>query len=73
VDCFWPELDLVVEVDGAGFHGTPRAFQTDWDKDVALHDAGKRVMRVTRWEVVHRPEATVARLARATATGARPP
>jgi predicted transcriptional regulator of viral defense system len=70
VDCHWPELGLVVEVDGAGFHGTPRAFQTDRDKEAALHAAGKRLIRVTRWEAVRRPEATIARLATATAVAA---
>jgi very-short-patch-repair endonuclease len=74
VDCHWPELGLVVEVDGASFHGTPRAFQADRTKEAALHDAGLRLLRTTRWEVVRRPEATVARLARATAaTAARLP
>lgn len=75
VGCFWPDLGLVVEVDSAGFHGTPWAFQVDRAKEAALNDAGLRLIRVTRWEVVRRPEATIARLARATspATAARPP
>jgi very-short-patch-repair endonuclease len=71
VDCFWPALALVVEVDSAGFHGTPAAFQADRAKEAALNDAGLRLVRVTRWEVVHEAEPTIARLARATA--ARPP
>ena len=76
VDCFWPDLGLVVEVDSAGFHGTPLAFQADRAKEAALNAAGLRLLRVTRFEVVREPEATVARLARATAvlaTAARPP
>jgi very-short-patch-repair endonuclease len=83
VDCYWREIGLVVEVDSAGFHGTPHAFQVDRAKEAALNDAGLRLIRVTRWEVVRQPEATIARLARATAraggataglaTAARPP
>ncbi|MEA2291769.1 MAG: hypothetical protein QOF17_789 [Solirubrobacteraceae bacterium] len=70
-DLFWPGLGLVVEVDSVGFHATPRAFQRDRRRDAELADAGFRVLRITCWEIVHEPEATVARLARATA--ARPP
>lgn len=77
-DLFWPDLRLVVEIDGAAFHDTPRAFQADRSRDADLIDAGFRVLRITRWEVVHEAAATVARLARATAarpppTAARPP
>jgi very-short-patch-repair endonuclease len=71
VDCHWPDLHLVVEVDSASFHGTPQAFQADRAKEAALQAAGQRLVRVTRWETVRRPEATVARLA--VATAARPP
>jgi very-short-patch-repair endonuclease len=71
VDCHWSALALVVEVDSASVHGTPRSFQADRAKEAALVAAGQRLIRVTRWEVVRRPEATIARLA--VATAARPP
>jgi very-short-patch-repair endonuclease len=70
VDCYWPELGLVVEVDSSSFHGTPRAFNLDRDKEAAITAIGLRFVRITRFEIVRRPEATVARLARETA---RPP
>jgi very-short-patch-repair endonuclease len=71
VDCWWPDLALVVEVDGFAFHATPRAFARDRRRDSDLHAAGQRVLRLSRWEIVRTPEATVARVAMA--TGARPP
>jgi very-short-patch-repair endonuclease len=76
VDCYWPEHGLVVEVDGATYHGTPRAFQRDRRREADLHAAGLRLIRVTRWEIAHEPEAVLVRLAVATAavpTAARPP
>jgi predicted transcriptional regulator of viral defense system len=66
VDAYWPELGLVIEVDSASFHGTPHAFQADREKEAAVTATGRRLVRMTRFEIVRKPEATVARLARET-------
>jgi very-short-patch-repair endonuclease len=74
VDCWWPDLNLVVEVDGFGYHATPRAFARDRRRDADLQTAGQRVLRLSRWEVVREPEATIARVAGAVASaGGRAP
>jgi hypothetical protein len=59
VDFFWPEVRLVVEVDGRATHGTRRAFQADRDRDSRLAVAGYRVVRFT-WQDVTRRRAVVA-------------
>jgi very-short-patch-repair endonuclease len=72
VDCFWPEVGLVVEVDSVSYHATPRAFRNDRAKEAALHDVGLRLLRVTPWEITRELEATAVRLAMAIAAGSRP-
>ncbi len=47
VDFFWPEWRLVVELDGRGYHVSPRAFERDRVRDAILQRAGCRVLRVT--------------------------
>jgi Transcriptional regulator, AbiEi antitoxin/Protein of unknown function (DUF559) len=47
VDAFWPEANLVVELDGYAAHGTRRAFQRDLARDRRLVGAGYRPIRVT--------------------------
>jgi very-short-patch-repair endonuclease len=47
VDAFWPRSKLVVELDGRGFHSSPRAFEADRARDAALQRAGYRVIRIT--------------------------
>ena len=47
VDCFWPQHNLVVEVDGWTFHKTRQAFEADRRKDAQLVTAGRRVLRLT--------------------------
>jgi predicted transcriptional regulator of viral defense system len=66
IDCYWPDLAVAVELDSLTAHATPRAFQNDRTKQAALNDAGIQLLRITPWETKHTPEATVARLARAT-------
>jgi very-short-patch-repair endonuclease len=48
VDCFWPEYNLVVELDGYAFHKSWRSFEDDRAKDAAHTLAGRRSMRITR-------------------------
>jgi very-short-patch-repair endonuclease len=65
VDLLWPDLKLVVEVDGYQSHGTRGAFEHDRRRDARLQAAGFTVMRVTAREIEYRPWAVVAQLAQA--------
>ena len=47
VDAFWPEANLIVELDGYAAHGTRRAFQADRERDRRLMAAGFRAVRLT--------------------------
>lgn len=47
VDAFWPQANLVVELDGYAAHGTRKAFQADRERDRHLLGAGFRPVRVT--------------------------
>lgn len=53
-DFRWPQLDLIVEIDGRGTHLTPAAFEDDRERDARLLVAGQRVLRFTRAQVVFR-------------------
>jgi very-short-patch-repair endonuclease len=47
VDFYWPERNLVVEIDGAAAHHTRKAFQNDRRRDRALAKKHIQVLRVT--------------------------
>jgi very-short-patch-repair endonuclease len=47
LDFLWPELRLVLEVDGFEFHGGSNAFHRDRERDRALALAGYQVLRST--------------------------
>jgi very-short-patch-repair endonuclease len=47
VDCHWPDLRLIVELDGWEGHSTRSAFQDDRARDRALRVAGYSVIRLT--------------------------
>jgi very-short-patch-repair endonuclease len=64
VDFLWRDLNLVVEVDGRGTHGTRRAFQADRDRDGRLAVAGYQVLRFTWWDVTRRPVVVADRVRR---------
>jgi Transcriptional regulator, AbiEi antitoxin/Protein of unknown function (DUF559) len=51
VDAFWPEANLVVELDGYAAHGTRRAFHSDRQRDRRLVRAGFRPIRLTAGEL----------------------
>lgn len=65
VDLLWPELKLIVEVDGYQSHGTRGAFEHDRRRDARLQAAGFTVIRVTAREIEYRPWAVIAQLAQA--------
>ena len=48
VDFFWPQANLVVEVDGYEFHKSRARFEDDRRRDAKLMVAGYRVLRVTQ-------------------------
>ncbi len=56
VDCYWPQWRLVVELDGRGYHSSPRVFESDRVKDTVLQKSGRRVMRVTRKRLRSQPQ-----------------
>ena len=66
-DFIWRRERLIVEIDGYGFHGGPRAFQNDREKDLVYRDAGYDVLRFTRHHVVYEPAMVLVRLAQALA------
>ena len=66
VDFHWPELNLVVEVDGPG-HTRPRTQRQDHERDTRLRAAGQSVLRVADHEIYQRPGTVAARLLCATA------
>jgi len=64
VDAVWNEQRVIVEVDGYAFHSSRAAFERDRARDADLQARGFRVVRVTWRQIVDRPEATIARIAR---------
>ena len=73
IDFVWPREGVAVETDGWAAHGTRRAFQDDRERSNDLTAAGWTVLRFTHGDVVARPAATAARVARALARGRRYP
>jgi len=67
VDFLWPELGLIVEVDGYATHGGRHAFENDRRRDQAHAAAGYVVIRITWRQLQHEPLAVIARLAQAMA------
>jgi very-short-patch-repair endonuclease len=66
VDFYWPCARLAVEVDGAAFHHTRRAFHADRARERALAALGMQVLRVT-WPDLDRGQELAGELHRALA------
>jgi very-short-patch-repair endonuclease len=62
VDCHWPELRQIVELDGWGSHKTRTAFREDRARDRRLRVAGYSVTRITWNQLDDEPEAVAADL-----------
>lgn len=62
VDFLWPDARLVVEVDGAAFHHTRRAFHSDRRGDRALATLGVQAVRITWRDLCDRPDGLAADL-----------
>jgi very-short-patch-repair endonuclease len=69
IDFMWRGKRIIVEVDGRQ-HRAPLDQRSDRERDAALAADGWRVIRVTWWELVHEPEAVIARLRTALAAAA---
>jgi very-short-patch-repair endonuclease len=69
VDFFWPELRVVVEVDGFRFHSGRRAFEHDHRKVQDLQSPGLTVLRVTYLELRDEPLVVIVRIAQAVGGG----
>ena len=65
VDFLWRSERLIVEIDGFAYHSSRAAFERDRLRDAELLAAGYRVIRVTWRQLVHEPEAVIARIAQA--------
>jgi very-short-patch-repair endonuclease len=55
-DRAWPELNLVVEIDGTQFHRDRKRMESDNHRQDYLRHHGQAVTRFTRRQVVHEPE-----------------
>ncbi len=61
VDFLWPAERVVVETDGYLYHGDRIAFEVDRERDLALEEAGYRVLRAT-WRMLDRAPGRFMRL-----------
>ena len=71
VDCYWPDADLVVELDSYEFHGDREAFERDRAKVADLRRAGHQAVQFTYRQVTAR-RAWVAGTTRTLLAVARP-
>jgi very-short-patch-repair endonuclease len=62
VDCHWPHLRLIVELDGWEGHSSRSAFQDDRARDRALHAVGFSVIHITWNQLDVEPEAVASDL-----------
>jgi hypothetical protein len=63
VDCLWPDVRLVAELDGFKSHGTKRAFRKDRKRDRRLGAHGFHVIRITEDQLLDEPSEVAADLA----------
>lgn len=69
VDLYWPEHDVVVELDGFDAHGHRPGFERDHRKTLALEARGIHVLRVSGAQLQDEPTVIVATTAGALARG----
>jgi very-short-patch-repair endonuclease len=70
VDAFWPDLGVVVELDGVEGHATPAQVHRDRRRDLKLRAAGYVVLRYSYHQVLSEPESVLADLRAALASAA---
>jgi very-short-patch-repair endonuclease len=71
VDCFWPEFNLVVELDGRNYHASLRDMEKDKFKDAKLALLGIQVIRITELRFELEPAQILADLVKLTRRGQR--
>jgi very-short-patch-repair endonuclease len=54
-DFFWPEVGLILELDGGDFHRPRPAFERDHRRDIVHGDAGHEVLRVSGRQLDQQP------------------
>jgi very-short-patch-repair endonuclease/predicted transcriptional regulator of viral defense system len=54
-DFFWPDVGLIVELDGGNFHRPRPAFERDHRRDIVHTDAGHEVLRVSGQQLDRQP------------------
>ncbi len=64
VDFSWPDVGLIVELDGGAFHAGPISRARDQAKTSSLESRGLTVQRITWAEYDAKPEAFIASIAR---------
>jgi very-short-patch-repair endonuclease len=65
VDFLWPDLRLIVEVDGYATHDNRQAFENDRSRDQVHAAAGFLVIRISWTQLEREPMAVIARIAQA--------
>jgi hypothetical protein len=73
VDAYYPEHDLIIELDTLDYHGDPQAFEGDRDRDAAHLAHGRPTLRITGERLDRRPDAEAERLGRILAARAPRP
>lgn len=66
VDIAFPAVRVAIEIDGWAWHSGVDRFRRDRVRQIALVLAGWTVLRFTWHDLVHRPDAVVAEIRRAT-------
>jgi very-short-patch-repair endonuclease len=66
VDFYWPDANLIVELDGFAAHGTRARFESDRRRDRALGRSGKRTIRLTANALSYEEDAIAEELAELT-------
>jgi len=60
VDCHWPRLGLIVELDSYRFHGSRHAWERDRERDRAARRRGEELIRYTSVDVFGHPDEVLA-------------
>ena len=64
VDAYFPDHNLIVELDGWDFHKDRHAFETDRERDAHHLAQGIRTLRITKDRLTTNPDREAARLKR---------
>lgn len=70
VDAYWPQANLVVELDGYEFHRDREVFERDRRKIAELRLAGREVLPLTHRQVTREPQWVIAAVAEQLSRGA---